>query len=168
MSADLSLSDGHVGILHYTLKNGKGEVLDSTAGKGPRPYLHGADNMLPGIEAALAGKNEGDTLAGELDPKDAFGVSDGKDPQRVRRKSLPKGRDWQAGMPFSMKAEGGEVAQFWVTDVRGAWVWITGNHPLAGESVNYEIEVIRIRLAKPVEISHGHPHGIDGTQGHNH
>jgi FKBP-type peptidyl-prolyl cis-trans isomerase SlyD len=168
MSADLTLSDGHVGILRYTLKNAKGEVLDSTEGQGPRPYLHGADNMLPGIEAALAGKSEGDTLSGELSPKDAFGVNDGKDPQRVRRKTLPKGRDWQPGMPFAMKDEGGEVAQFWVTDVRGAWVWITGNHPLAGESVNYEIEVIRVRLAKPVEISHGHPHGIDGTQGHNH
>jgi FKBP-type peptidyl-prolyl cis-trans isomerase SlyD len=168
MSADLVLSDGHVGILHYTLKNSQGEVLDSTTGHGPRPYLHGADNMLPGIEAALAGKGEGDTLRGDLSPEAAFGVNDGKEPQRVRRKSLPKGRDWKEGMPFAMKNDGEEAAQFWITDVRGAWVWISKNHPLAGESVSYEIEVIRIRLAKPVEISHGHPHGIDGTQGHHH
>jgi len=168
MSSDLKLSDGHVGILNYTLKNGAGEILDSTAGQGPRPYLHGADNMLPGIEAALAGKTEGDTLTGELSPDKAFGVHDGKDPERIRRNKLPKGRDWKAGMPFAMPDNSGNNAQYWVTDVRGAWVWVTSNHPLAGESVSYEIEVVRIRTAKPVEISHGHPHGLDGTQGHNH
>jgi FKBP-type peptidyl-prolyl cis-trans isomerase SlyD len=67
-----------------------------------------------------------------------------------------------------MADKSGNNAQYWVKDVRGAWVWITSNHPLAGESVSYEIEVMKIRLAKPVELSHGHPHGLDGTKGHNH
>jgi FKBP-type peptidyl-prolyl cis-trans isomerase SlyD len=168
MSNDLTLTDGHVGILHYSLKNADGELLDSTEGQNPRPYLHGAENMLPGLEEALVGKSSGDSLSGVLSPEQAYGAHDGSDPKRVRKKELPKGRDWQAGMPFAMQGEDSKPQQFWVTDVRGAWVWITSNHPLAGQSVHYEVEVVRVRTARQVELDHGHPHGLDGTQGHHH
>ena len=168
MSEQLSLADDHVGILHYTIKNGDGELLDSTLEQGPRPYLHGAKNMLPGLEAALTGKVAGDSLSGTLSPEQAFGAHDGSEPKRVRRKELPKGRDWQAGMPFAVRGDDGQAQQFWVTDVRGAWVWITPNHPLAGQEIHYEVEVVRVRTARQVEIDHGHPHGLDGTQGHQH
>ena len=166
MSNALLLQSGHVGILNYTIKNAEGETLDSTVGQGPRPYLHGADNMLPGLEKELEGKSAGDKLNGVLAPADAFGEHDGSEPQRVKRSELPKGRNWQKGMPFAIKASDGTPVQLWITDVRGAWVWVTPNHPLAGTEVHYEVEVIRVRTARQVEIDHGHPHGLDGTQSH--
>jgi len=163
-----AIADGMVGIFHYTLHNGDGELLDSSAGRQPMPYLHGAKNIVPGLEAALAGKVTGDEVKVVVAPEDGYGVHDGRDPQRVRRKELPTGRDYLPGMPLRAEVSEGQVVQLWVTDSKGAWVWLTANHPLAGVELHFEVQIVGVRSALPVELDHGHPHGIDGQQGHHH
>jgi FKBP-type peptidyl-prolyl cis-trans isomerase SlyD len=166
--SELSLADGMIGIIHYTLHKGDGEIVDSSAGRQPMPYLHGAKNIVPGLEKALEGKVKGDKIQAVIAPADGYGEADGREPQRVRRRELPEGQDYQPGKPFSAEMGEGEFVTLWVTDVQGAWVWITVNHPLAGVELHFDVDVVGVRSALKVELEHGHPHGIDGTQGHQH
>ena len=166
--SNLAIADGLVGIFHYTLKNGDGEVLDSSAGLQPMPYLHGSRNIVSGLERALAGRVTGDKLEVVVAAVDGYGEHDGKDPQRVRRRELPKGRDYEPGMPLRAEVSAGEYVQLWIIRAEGAWVWLTANHPLAGVELHFDVEVVGVRSALQVELDHGHPHGLDGTQGHHH
>ena len=166
--SELAIADGTVGIFHYTLHNGDGELLDSSAGRQAMPYLHGAKNIIPGLEAALVGKVAGDKIQVVIPPKDGYGEHDGREPQRIRRKELPSGHDFQPGMPMRAEISEGQFVQLWVTRVEGAWVWLTSNHPLAGVELHFDVEIVGVRSALQVELDHGHPYGIDGTEGHHH
>jgi len=168
MSEPLALADNLVGIIQYTLTDKEGALIDSSVGGPPTAYLHGAANLLPGMEAALTGKSQGDIVKGDLPAKDAFGDHDGSEPQRVLRKELPGNKDWKAGMPLNIRAANDKIVQLWITKVQGAGVWVTPNHPLAGTEVHFEVEVLHVRKAKAIELEHGHAHGLDGNQGHHH
>jgi FKBP-type peptidyl-prolyl cis-trans isomerase SlyD len=120
------------------------------------------------MEAALAGKTQGDIVTGDLAAKDAFGEHDGSEPKRVPRTELPGNKDWTAGMSMNIRAANDKIVQLWITKVQGAGVWVTPNHPLAGTEVHFEVEVLHVRQAKPVELEHGHAHGLDGHQAHHH
>jgi FKBP-type peptidyl-prolyl cis-trans isomerase SlyD len=168
MSSPLTLNDGIVGIIHYTLLHEDGSLIESSVGGPPQPYLHGSQNLIPGLEAALTGKTKGDLVEGQLEAKDAFGEHDGNEPQRVPRNELPPDREWKVGMPLPVRASNGQVIWLWVSKIEGAGAWVTANHPLAGQTVKFEAEVVNVREAKPVETEHGHPHGLDGEQGHDH
>jgi len=163
----LLLADGRVGIIHYTLRNSSGDVLDSSVGGEPLAYLHGHRNIVPGLEAALVGKTTGDSLDVEVAPADGYGEKQGEGPQRIRRRDLPKDLDVHVGMPLHGEDENGNYFTLWVTDAKGAWVWVDINHPLAGETLHFEVEVLGVRDALAVEKEHGHAHGIDG-QAHHH
>ena len=162
------LSEGHVGVISFTLKKSDGELLAASQPDQGHPFLFGANNIIPGLEAALSGKVAGDEVSGVLAPAEAFGELSGNEPGRVKRSELPKGRDWQAGMPVHIKASNGEVVQLWITKTQGAWVWVTNNHPLAGVEVEYSAKLTLVREATKSESEHGHPHGIDGQSGHHH
>jgi FKBP-type peptidyl-prolyl cis-trans isomerase SlyD len=162
------LSEGHVGVISFTLKKSGGELLSASQPNQGHPFLYGANNIIPGLEAALSGKVAGDEVSGTLSAADAFGEHSGKEPGRVKRGELPKGRDWQAGMPVHIRASNGETVQLWVTKTQGAWVWVTDNHPLAGIDVEYSATLTMVRKATKSETEHGHPHGIDGHSGHHH
>jgi FKBP-type peptidyl-prolyl cis-trans isomerase SlyD len=168
MSESLILAENRVGIIQYTLTDKAGALIDSSVGGPPTAYLHGTGNLLPGMEAALAGKSQGDIVTGDLAAKEAFGDHDGNEPQRVPRKELPGDNDWKPGMPLTVRAANDTVVRLWITKVQGAGVWITPNHPMAGTEVHYEVEVLHVREAKAVELEHGHAHGLDGKQGHKH
>jgi FKBP-type peptidyl-prolyl cis-trans isomerase SlyD len=163
----LPLADNRVGIVHYTLRNDKGDVLDSSSGGEPLAYLHGHRNIVPGLESALVGKTDGDQVTVAVAPADGYGEKQGEGPQRIRRNELPKDLDIHVGMPLHGEDEEGNMFTLWVTDAKGAWVWVDINHPLAGETLHFEVEVLSVRDALEVELEHGHAHGIDG-QGHHH
>ncbi len=163
----LALADGRVGIIHYTLKNDDGEVLDSSVGYEPMAYLHGFHNIVPGLENALVGKTTGDTLEVSVPPEDGYGEKQGEGPQRIRRRDLPRDLEPEVGMPLSGEDDDGNQFTLWVTEVKGAWVWVDINHPLAGETLHFEVEVVGVRDALDVEKQHGHAHGLDG-RGHHH
>ncbi len=162
----LSLADGCVGIIHYTLKNDAGEVLDSSAGGDPLPYLHGHHNIVPGLENALLGKTTGDTFEVAVPPAEGYGDKTGDGPQRVRRSEFPKDFPIEEGQPVPVQTADGDHLTLWITDVKGAWVWVDMNHPLAGETLHFDVEVVSVREAIAVELEHGHAHGLDGTAHH--
>ena len=162
-----TIADQKVVIIHYTLKNDAGEVLDSSDGDEPMPYLHGADNIVPGLEAALTGKSVGDKVSVSIAPADAYGDPSGAPDQRVPRESFPDVVEVAAATEFYTEGPDG-VVPLWVSRVTPDAVYVTLDHPLAGETLHFDVEVIGLREPTAEELEHGHPHGLDGTEAHHH
>jgi FKBP-type peptidyl-prolyl cis-trans isomerase SlyD len=166
IAADPIARDKVVG-LHYTLKNDKGDVLDSSDGGEPLLYLHGHDNIVPGLERKLTGRALGDKLDVVVQPADGYGVRDPRGEQKVPRSAFPKDVKLEKGMQLAMRDPSGKVVPLWIARVEKNEVHVDLNHPLAGEVLHFAVEVVSIRAATKEELSHGHPHGPDG-HGHHH
>lgn len=150
-----------VALIHYTLKNNAGEVLDSSSGADPLAYLHGHGNIIPGLESELEGKGVGDKLNASIKPADGYGEHDAEMIQEVPKEAFQGAPEITVGMQF--QAQGPNGAQMvTVTKVEGESVTVDGNHPLAGEQLNFDVEVMEIREASAEELSHGHVHGPGG------
>lgn len=156
----MPISDNTVVRIHYTLKNESGDILDSSAGREPLIYLHGVGNIIPGLEAALAGHEAGDTVQASIEPKDAYGERFEELVQAIPRSAFPV-QDIQPGMQFSAGTdEGGQIVT--VVKVEDDIITIDGNHPLAGETLHFDVEVVDLREATEEETAHGHVHGPGG------
>tara|TARA_B100001989_G_scaffold223756_1_gene177871 strand:+ start:172 stop:669 length:498 start_codon:yes stop_codon:yes gene_type:complete len=161
-----TLTHGKVGIFHYTLTNDEGATLDSSRGGQPMAYLHGFQNIVPGLESELEGKGAGDTFIAHVAPKDGYGEKEGPGPQAVHRSNFPKDFEPQIGRPIRAEGGDGQVVTLWITGVKGAQVYLDVNHPLAGQNLHFDIEVVGVRDATDNEKQHGHAHGIDGHAHH--
>lgn len=160
------IADGKVGIVHYTLRNDDGEELDSSRNGGePLAYLHGAQNIVPGLEQALEGRAVGETFSVTVAPADGYGERSGEE-QAVPRAQLPA--DVAVGMQLVMESPQGGRFPVWVTRLEKDEGFLTVDHPLAGQNLNFEVEVVGVRDATGDELAHGHAHGIDGTAAHHH
>jgi FKBP-type peptidyl-prolyl cis-trans isomerase SlyD len=148
-------------LIHYTLKDGKGEVLDSSAGGEPLAYIQGHGNLVPGLEKALEGKQGGNTLAVTVPPAEGYGMRDETLVQRVSKRSLKGSGEIRKGMQFQARTEQG-MRLFTVTAVIGDMVSLDGNHPLADQTLHFDIEVLEVRPATTEELEHGHVHGAGG------
>lgn len=147
--------------IHYTLTNDQSETLDSSAGGEPLVYLHGNGNLIAGLENALLGKQAGEKLTAKISPAEGYGEYDKALLQRVPRRSFKGISDIRAGMQFQMQSSGGPRTVT-VTQVMGDMVTVDGNHPLAGQNLNFEVEVMEVREATAEELAHGHVHGPGG------
>jgi len=155
-------------FIHYTLTDDQGEVLDSSEGGEPLFYLHGAQNIVEGLEEALTGKEVGDSLSVEVPPEKGYGERVEPGEQEFERSVFPQDVEIEEGMPFHAELPSGQMVAFWVTRVEGDKVYMDPNHPLAGENLNFDVEVVRVRDAREEELAHGHPHGPEGDAGHHH
>lgn len=157
-----SLRPGIVGLLDYTLTDEEGQVLETTGGGRLLAYLHGHDNLPAPMEEVLTGLKEGDTFDTTLVAP--FGEASGVEPQAVKRKDLPKDmrERLHVGMRFSSPGSSGEPVQLWVTKLKGAQVWLTTEHPLAGKNLRFQGTVARVREPSQAELEHGHAHGPGG------
>ncbi len=154
----LMIGQNSVVSMHYTLKNDDGEILDSSEGKTPLVYLHGANNLIPGLEAELAGKSTGAAFNASIPPAQAYGEFN-EDFIQVISKSMFEGvESIEVGMSFVAQGEGGAQRQVRVTEVNGEDITIDANHPLAGQTLHFEVEVVDVREGTPQEIEHGHVH----------
>ena len=152
----LMIGQNSVVSMHYTLKNGDGDVMDSSEGKSPMVYLHGANNLIPGLEAELTGKATGASFNATISPENAYGEFN-QDFIQVISKSMFQGvESVEVGMAFVAQGEGGAQRQVRVTAVEGDDVTIDANHPLAGQTLHFEVEVVDVREATEQEIEHGH------------
>ena len=158
---------GKVVIIHYTLTDDAGEILDSSAGGEALPYLHGGGNIVDGLEEALDGKPIGEKLKVTVPPEKGYGERQDGEPQAVSKDAFPDEMPLEAGMQFMVETDEG-VAPVWIDRVEGDQVFLDGNHPLAGVTLHFEAEIVGVRDATEDEKAHGHPHGIDGTGGHHH
>lgn len=147
--------------IHYTLKNDAGEVLDSSAGGEPLAYIHGGGNIIVGLEEALEGKTAGDHIAVAIPAAKAYGEHDDALIQHVPRRAFQSGGDVKAGTRFTAQTEHGP-RQVVVTRVAGDMVTVDGNHPLAGQALNFDVEITEVRAASDEELAHGHVHGAGG------
>jgi FKBP-type peptidyl-prolyl cis-trans isomerase SlyD len=153
---------GKVVSFHYTLTNGSGEVLDSSADREPLPYLHGAGNIVPGLEQQLSGKAVGDKFDAVVAPADGYGERSGPEPQAVERGAFPPDAPLQKGMQFMAQTPDGQHIPLWIDRIEGDTVYVDHNHPLAGVTLHFAVEITGIRDATAEEQAHGHPHGPGG------
>ena len=146
---------------HYTLRDEEGNILDQSE-QHPLTYLHGNGAIIPGLENALDGKAVGDQFTVTVAPQDAYGEHHADGVNTVPREQF-KGVDTiEPGMQF--EANSGEQAMLvTVTEVNDDTVTIDANHPLAGKTLTFDINVSEVRNATPEEISHGHVHGAGGV-----
>jgi len=150
--------------IHYTLTDKGGDIIDSSIGQEPLSYLHGRGNIIKGLENALEGKKAGEKLQVTVQPEDAYGIKDDSLVMQVPRNAFKDVDNLEPGMRFQIKKEKG-VQIVMVTEIGETEVTVDGNHPLAGEELNFEVEVTEVRNATKEELSHGHIHGPGG---HNH
>ena len=143
--------------MHYTLKNDKGEVIDSSEGHDPLVFLHGYGNIITGLESALTGKKIGDKLDVTVEPEDGYGLHEENAIQQVPKSSFEGVEELAVGMQFQADTEHGPVP-ITIKEIVGDMVVIDGNHDLAGERLHFAVSIESIREATPEEIEHGHVH----------
>lgn len=157
----MHIADDKVVSFHFTLTNDQGEVIESSRSQAPLTYLHGHGHLLASLEKALAGKASGEKFAVTLAPEEAYGQYDQALVQMVERSVFPGNTEIQVGMQFVAEFPNGERV-FTITDIEEDRVTIDGNHPLAGETLSFDIEIVEIRDATEEELTHGHAHGPGG------
>lgn len=155
----MQITKNKVASIHYTLRDNEGTVIDSSEGREPLNYLHGAGNLIPGMEEGLEGKSQGEKLSLKIEPEKGYGEKDENLVQQVPKSAFGD-QEVKPGMRFSTN-QGGVVT---VTDVAADSITVDGNHPLAGVPLNFDVEIVEVRNATDEEISHGHVHGAGGHQ----
>jgi len=161
-----AIQDGMVGVFHYTLTNDAGERIDSSEGGEPLVYLHGRGNIVPGLERQLVGKVAGDKLVAHVPPAEGYGERQGPGPQAMPRSAFPEGFPFQIGRPFGAQTEDGQQVVLWIVDIQDDAVLIDMDHPLAGQTLHFDVSIVSVRAATPDEVLHGHAHGADGSHAH--
>jgi FKBP-type peptidyl-prolyl cis-trans isomerase SlyD len=157
----MQITDDRVVLIHYTLTNDAGETLDSSAHGEPLAYLHGRGNLIQGLETELTGRVAGDKLEVRVAPGDGYGDVDPALTQDVPRSAFPADADLRVGMRFQTRSDRGPQVVV-VTQVSDELIRVDGNHPLAGQYLNFAVEVADVREASDEELTHGHVHGPGG------
>lgn len=157
----MEITADRVVLIHYTLKDDAGAVLDTSAGGEPLAYIQGHGNLVAGLEKALEGKADGSKVAVSVTPEEGYGKHDANLIQRVPKRSLQGAGDIKKGMQFQGRTEEG-MRLFTVTAVIGDMVTLDGNHPLADKTLHFDVQVVSVREATTDELEHGHVHGAGG------
>ncbi len=156
------IADDKVVSIHYTLTNADGDKLDSSDGGAPLAYLHGHQNIVPGLEKQLAGKTTGDSVVAVVPPEEGYGERIDQPPQAVDRSQFPDDVEIVPQMSFMAQGPNGQPVRVFVTRATDEKVFIDTNHPLAGEELHFDVEIVDVRDASDEELSHGHVHGPGG------
>jgi FKBP-type peptidyl-prolyl cis-trans isomerase SlyD len=149
--------------IDYTLTDDEGSVLDTSEGRAPLAYLHGAGNIIPGLEKALEGKQAGEQLNVHVSAAEAYGERDDALAQEVPLEMFQGVERIEPGMRFQAQTSAG-MQVVTVSKVAGDSVTIDGNPPLAGKPLNFAVNVVDVRDATEDELAHGHVHGPDGHE----
>ena len=158
----LTIQKNHVVSIDYALKSDQGNLIDTSEGRSPLVYLHGTGALIPGMENALDGKSEGDEFKVSIPPAEAYGNHNENLLHNVERKELAHLPDLAVGMELEVQTEEGQTMVMTIVELSDDTVVLDGNHPLAGQTLHFEIKVRNVREASAEEISHGHVHGPGG------
>lgn len=153
----MTVANNKVVSLHYTLKDSEGDSIDSSEGAEPLAYLHGASNIVPGLEKELLGKAVGDKLAVQVSAEEGYGEYNPGLKQTVSRDMFEQAEGIEVGAQFQATTDQGPVSVV-VTEVSETDITVDGNHPLAGQDLFFDVEIVEIRDASAEEIDHGHVH----------
>jgi FKBP-type peptidyl-prolyl cis-trans isomerase SlyD len=159
----MQISQHKVVTIDYTLTDNDGTIIDSSEADEPLAFIQGIGNIVPGLEAALEGRNPGDAFKVSIAPAAAYGERDEALMQVIDSEIFSNLEDLQVGVQF--EARSGETQRrYTVMAIEGDRVTVDGNHPLAGVTLNFEVLIKEVREATAEELSHGHAHS--GAQGH--
>jgi FKBP-type peptidyl-prolyl cis-trans isomerase SlyD len=151
--------------LHYMLRDEDGDVIDTSAGRDPMQFIQGAGQIVPGLEESLYGMRVGDEKQVTVGPENGYGEVDPDAFQVVPRDRFPDDIELEEGMGLRMRdSDTGEVMVAYVAEVRPSGVLLDLNHPLAGETLDFQVRIEDVRPATEEELAHGHVH--DGKDGH--
>ena len=157
------IKKGKVVGFSYVLTDSKGTIIDKSDSKNPFEYMHGLQQIVPGLERELEGLSIGDKKKVEVQPQDGYGVHDTNLILEVPSSNFPAGMKLEVGMEFQSNGEGGPMIIV-IKEVKADTVIADANHPLAGQVLHFDIAINSIREATEQEIAHGHVH----HGGHNH
>ncbi|MDR3247360.1 MAG: peptidylprolyl isomerase [Treponema sp.] len=160
----MNITKNRVVSIDYTLTDAGNNTLDSTGGADPMSYLHGYQNIIPGLEKALEGKSQGDSFKVTIASADAYGERDAQLIVTIPLDRFQGADNVEPGMQFQAETPDGEYRMVTVTAVEDNQVTIDGNHPLAGLDLNFDVTVVDVREANAEELEHGHVH----SHGHHH
>ncbi len=150
-----------VAFIHYTLTDDEGDEIDSSRGGDPMPYLHGSESIVEGLERQLEGKAVGDRIKAVVSPQEGYGSRSGRPAQPIPKNAF-EGVEPQPGMPLVVEDDDGNQVQLWIAAVGEEEVMLSADHPLAGVTLHFDVEIVEIRDATPAELEHGHAHAGDG------
>ncbi len=153
----MTIEKDRVVTISYTLKSTGGEVLDSSGENGDFAYLHGHGNIVSGLEEALEGKSTGDSVTAVVKPEKGYGDRNDQLMFQVDRERMPD-EELSVGMQFAAQDKEGNQQIVTLVDVAEDQVTLDANHPLAGETLHFDVTVSEIRDASSEEIEHGHVH----------
>ena len=159
----MEIADQKVVSIDYTLKDDNGNVIDQSQEGQPMAYLHGSQNIIPGLENALAGKKAGDEVKVRVTPEEGYGERSDAMTQTVPIDLFEDKEMVKEGMQFHAQTDAG-VQVVTVTKVEGDQVTVDGNHPLAGMHLNFDVKIADVREATAEELEHGHVHGPGGHE----
>ena len=162
----MEITNGTVVSMDYALRNDEGTVIDQSQPEQPLTYLHGHKNIIPGLESALAGKSAGDEVEVRVSPDEGYGEKNPALEQVVPKDRFQGIENIEEGMQFQASTDQGPVSVR-VVKVQDEDVTVDGNHPLAGEHLNFKVKVQDVRSATEEEIAHGHVHQSGGCCGGN-
>jgi FKBP-type peptidyl-prolyl cis-trans isomerase SlyD len=158
----MTIAQDKVVSIHFKLVDAEsGDLIESSEGNAPMAYLHGADNLIPGMETALEGKNVGDAFQVTLPPEDAYGPHHESGIQTVPLEALKDLEKIEVGVVLTANTENGP-ANLQIIEVGETEVTVDANHPLAGRTLIFDLSVEAIRDATAEELEHGHAHGPEG------
>ncbi len=163
--AEETIRDGMVVSLAYSL-TADGEIVETATAEEPLDYLHGADNIVPGLEAVLLGKKVGDRMTVTLQPAEAYGDYDPDDTEIVPLSDFPDANELSEGMAVVMEDEDGYMFDALIREIRADEVVLDFNPPLAGRVITYDVEVLEIRPAEEEELAAGQPYGFMDDHDH--
>ena len=157
----MQIAERTVASFHYTLTDDTGRVIDSSAGHAPLTYLHGAGNIVPGLEKAMVGRSSGDAFDVVVAPEEGYGEPNEMLVQVVPRAAFQGVEELAVGMEFQAHTPQGPMSVS-IAKIEGDEITVDGNHPLAGRTLHFAIEVTDVREASLEEVMHGHVHGEGG------
>ena len=161
----MKVSKDHAVSFDYEVRNSRSELLDSsTEGGQPMSYVHGYASIVPGLEKALEGKVAGDQLDVTVPPVEAYGLRDERRMGQVERSIFPAGAEIKPGMRFQATSQHG-ADNVVVVAVEGDTITVDANHPLAGETLTFNVTIRDVRPATAEEIAHGHVHHAAADEG---
>ena len=157
MGENMKIEKDLVASFDYTLKDEDGSVLDTSDGGEPLSYLHGAGNIISGLENKLLGREAGDTFLATIEPKDAYGVYTDDLVFSVTKDKFDDPGEVEEGLHFQAEISG-DLRLCTVSKIDGENVEVNANHPLASMTLHFEVSVRDVREATAEEIEHGHVH----------
>jgi len=163
-NTNLTVADGLVVTLDYTLRLDDGQVIDTTANEAPLEFLQGGQQIIPGLENALCGMAVGDEKDVELAPDEGYGNRNPDALEVVPREAFPSDVELTEGMGLQLRDPSGQEVVAYVAEIRPEAVTLDLNHPLAGETLFFEVKIADLRPATSEELDHGHAH----STGHEH